>query len=46
MALLTLHGACLSFSDFPLLDNAELTIERGERLCLVGRNGAGKSTLM
>ena len=39
MALLTLHGACLSFSDFPLLDNAELTIERGERLCLVGRNG-------
>ena len=46
MALLTLHGACLSFSDFPLLDNAELTIERGERLCLVGRNEAGKSTLM
>lgn len=46
MALLTLHGACLSFSDFPLLDNTELTIERGERLCLVGRNGAGKSTLM
>jgi ABC transport system ATP-binding/permease protein len=46
MALLTLHGACLSFSDFPLLDNAELSIERGERLCLVGRNGAGKSTLM
>ncbi len=46
MALLTLHGASLSFSDFPLLDHAELTIERGERLCLVGRNGAGKSTLM
>lgn len=46
MALLTLHGASLSFSDFPLLDQAELTIERGERLCLVGRNGAGKSTLM
>ena len=37
MALLTLHGAHLSFSDFPLLDNAELAIERGERLCLVGR---------
>ncbi|MFR9718299.1 ABC transporter ATP-binding protein [Aeromonas diversa] len=46
MALLTLHGACLSFSDAPLLDQADLQIERGERLCLVGRNGAGKSTLM
>ena len=36
----------LSFSDAPLLDNAELHIEDNERVCLVGRNGAGKSTLM
>jgi len=41
-----MHGAWLSFSDSPLLDNAELHIEENERVCLVGRNGAGKSTLM
>ena len=29
-----------------LLDKANLTLEPGERLCLMGRNGAGKSTLL
>ncbi|MTD40502.1 ABC transporter ATP-binding protein [Erwinia sp. CPCC 100877] len=46
MSLMSMHGACLSFSDAPLLDNAELHIEDNERVCLVGRNGAGKSTLL
>ena len=46
MSLISMHGAWLSFSDSPLLDNAELHIEDNERVCLVGRNGAGKSTLM
>ncbi|WP_392552980.1 ABC transporter ATP-binding protein [Orbus wheelerorum] len=46
MALITLHDAYLSFSDAPLLDHASLSIEQGERVCLVGRNGAGKSTLL
>ncbi len=46
MSLISIHGAYLSFSDAPLLDNTELHIEEGERVCLVGRNGAGKSTLM
>lgn len=46
MALLNLSNAYLSFSDHPLLDHADLHIEAGERVCLVGRNGAGKSTLM
>ncbi|WP_340614812.1 ABC transporter ATP-binding protein [Xenorhabdus thailandensis] len=46
MSLISLSGACLSFSDAPLLDNAELHIEENERVCLVGRNGAGKSTLL
>lgn len=46
MSLISIHGAFLSFSDAPLLDNTELHIEPAERVCLVGRNGAGKSTLM
>ncbi len=46
MSLISMHGAWLSFSDAPLLDNTELHIEENERVCLVGRNGAGKSTLM
>lgn len=46
MALITLHNAYLSFSDAPLLDHINLSIEQGERVCLVGRNGAGKSTLL
>ncbi|MEM6159791.1 ABC transporter ATP-binding protein [Erwinia sp. P6884] len=46
MSLISIHGAYLSFSDAPLLNNTELHIEENERVCLVGRNGAGKSTLM
>ena len=46
MALLALRNLQLSFGPQPLLDQVELTIEPGERLCLVGRNGSGKSTLM
>lgn len=44
--LLTLQGINLSFGGTPLLNNAELSISRSERLCLVGRNGSGKSTLL
>ncbi len=29
-----------------VLDRASFSIERGERVCLLGRNGAGKSTIM
>ena len=36
----------LTFGGTPLLEGADLTIEQGERLCLVGRNGCGKSTLL
>ena len=44
--LLTLRNLQLSFGAAPLLEDVSLIIEKGERLCLVGRNGAGKSTLM
>jgi len=46
MPLIQLQDACLAFGHVPLLDHAELTIESGERLCLIGRNGAGKSSLL
>ena len=46
MPLLTLRNIQLSYGAAPLLDGVNLSIEPGERLCLVGRNGAGKSTLM
>ncbi len=46
MTLLRLQNISLAYGDLPLLDQVNLTIEPGERLCLVGRNGTGKSTLM
>ena len=46
MPLITLKNIQLSYGAAPLLDNVELTVEPGERICLIGRNGAGKSTLM
>ena len=46
MSLLSLRDIQLSFTHPPLLDGVSLSIEEGERLCLIGRNGEGKSTLM
>lgn len=46
MPLLNLDKISLSFGMHPLLDEASLTIEPGERVCLLGRNGEGKSTLL
>lgn len=46
MALLSLLDVSIGFGGPPLLDRTNLQIDRGERVCLVGRNGAGKSTLM
>ena len=46
MPLIRFEKVSLAFGHWPLLDNVELQIEPGERICLVGRNGTGKSTLM
>ncbi len=46
MALLTLRDVTLAFGGPKLLDCVTLPIERGDRLCLMGRNGEGKSTLL
>jgi ATP-binding cassette subfamily F protein uup len=46
MALLSFRDVTLGFAGPPLLVRATLQIERGERICLLGRNAAGKSTLL
>ena len=46
MALVTLKDVTISFGGPVLLDAADWQIERGERICLIGRNGTGKTTLL
>tara|TARA_R110002050_G_scaffold57423_3_gene128888 strand:+ start:42990 stop:44888 length:1899 start_codon:yes stop_codon:yes gene_type:complete len=46
VALLSLKQITVSFGGPNLLDKVDFQLDRGERVCLVGRNGAGKSTLM
>lgn len=44
--ILKLDDIFLTFGGAPLLAGANLQVEPGDRICLVGRNGSGKSTLM
>ena len=44
--MLILKNIFLRFGGPPLLDHINFTIERGERVCILGRNGEGKSTLL
>jgi len=46
MALIGMRDVCWGFAEAPLLENVNFQIEKGERVCLVGRNGVGKSTLL
>jgi len=45
MALLTLRNITLAFGGPNLLSGLNFSLERQERVCLIGRNGEGKSTL-
>ncbi len=45
MALINLKDIHLAFGVAPVLDGVNLSIDAGERVCLIGRNGEGKSTL-
>jgi ATP-binding cassette subfamily F protein uup len=44
--LITLDNVSLAYGLDLLLDHVKLQIEKGERICLIGRNGAGKSSLL
>jgi ATP-binding cassette subfamily F protein uup len=46
MPLVTLDQVTVAYGHLPLLENAILQIEHGERIAVIGRNGAGKSTLL
>src|SRR5918996_3174804 len=46
MPLLTLDQIALAYGHLPLFEAADLRIEAGERIALIGRNGSGKSSLL
>ena len=46
MALVSLRNISISFGVPLLLDDLSLDIQKGQRICILGRNGTGKSTLM
>ncbi|MDR3514384.1 MAG: ATP-binding cassette domain-containing protein [Azospirillaceae bacterium] len=44
--LVALQGASITFGGRPLFSGVDISLGRGERLCLIGRNGSGKSTML
>jgi len=46
LPLLQLTEVSLAYGHVPLLDHADLVIEAGEHVGLIGRNGTGKSSLL
>ena len=46
MNLLTIENLSKQFSERLLFDNANLVINEGDRIGLIGVNGSGKSTLL
>jgi ATP-binding cassette subfamily F protein uup len=46
MPLVALERVSIAYGHLPLLDEASLQIDSGERIAVLGRNGTGKSTLL
>ena len=46
MPILRLDNISLAYGHLPLLAHVDFQIDKGERVCLVGRNGSGKTTLL
>jgi len=46
MLLLRIDNVSHAYGHVPLLTHVDFQVERGERVCLLGRNGAGKTTLL
>ena len=46
MPLLQLSEVSLAYGHVPLLDHADLVVEPGEHIGLIGRNGTGKTSLL
>ena len=44
--VLSVEGLCKSYGDKEVLRDISLTVQRGERLAIIGPNGIGKSTLL
>lgn len=44
MTLVRFDDVSFGYGDQPILIDASLSLEAGERVCLIGRNGAGKSS--
>ena len=46
MSIISLNEICFSWGGPLLLDHISLTVDKGEKIGLVGRNGMGKSSLL
>ncbi len=46
MSLITVEKVSKAYDAFPVLENVSLSIEKTDRLGLIGKNGSGKTTLM